>query len=199
MSLDGAGTGRPGNDAVVRFRRRMLPNPARTELLGNGDFEPVQVRLRDKARTVLPGNKGLAPWQITAGSVDVQTYWPAVRGKHSIDLNGVAPGAIRQTFATIPRQAYQLSFCYANNPDGPTRAATATVSVTGASPRLNWKISHAGSRPLEMNYTRFLGTFIADSAMTTVQFASTTPGAYGIVLDAVSVMAVPGAADTTPG
>ena len=49
-----------------------------------------------------------------------------------------------------------------------------------------------------MRYTRFFGTFLANSATTTLQFASTTPGAYGIVLDAVSVTAVPGAADTMP-
>ena len=75
-------------------------------------------------------------------------------------MNGVSAGTIRQTFATVPGQAYQLSFCYANNPDGPAQSATATVSVTGASPRLNWNISHAGSTPSQMNYTRFLGTFI---------------------------------------
>ncbi len=194
MPLDGAGTGRPGNDAVVRFRRQMLPNPARIELVGNGGFEPVKVHLRDKARTILPGRNGLAPWRVTAGSVDVQTYWPAVQGEDSVNLNGVAAGTIRQTFATVPGQAYQLSFCYANNPDGPAHAATAVVSLTGASPRLNWKLTHAGSTPTDMNYTRFLGTFVADSATTTLQFASTTPGAYGIVLSAVSVTAL----ETTP-
>ncbi len=194
MALDGAGMGRPGNDAVVRFRRQMLPNPARIELVGNGGFEPVKVHLRDKARTILPGRNGLAPWRVTAGSVDVQTYWPAVQGEDSVDLNGVAAGTIRQTFATIPGQAYQLSFCYANNPDGPAHAATAVVSLTGASPRLNWKLTHAGSTSTDMNYSRFLGTFVADSATTTLQFASTTPGAYGIVLSAVSVTAL----ETTP-
>ncbi len=49
-----------------------------------------------------------------------------------------------------------------------------------------------------MKYTPFLGTFVANSATTTLQFASTSPGAYGIVLDAVSVTAVPVVADTTP-
>ena len=43
-----------------------------------------------------------------------------------------------------------------------------------------------------MKYTRFLGAFIADSATTALRFASSTPGAFGIILDAVSVMAVPG-------
>ncbi len=193
MPLDGAGTGRPGNDAVVRFRRQMLANPARIELVGNGDFVPRKVRLRHGATTLYPGKDALAPWQITAGSVDVQTKWPVVEGRDSIDLNGISAGTIRQTFATIPGRAYQLSFCYANDPSGRTGAATATVSVTGASPRLNWKLTHAGSSPTEMNDTRFLVTFVADSTTATLQFASTTPGAYGIVLSAVSVTAL----DTT--
>ncbi len=192
--LDGPGTGGAGVDAVIRFGRRVLPNPARIELAGNGDFQPRKVLLPRNALTIHTGQNALAPWQITEGSVDVQTYWSTVQGTDSIDLNGVSAGTIRQTFATIPGQAYQLSFCYANNPDRPAHAATATVSVTGATPRLNWKISRAGSTAAEMNFTRFLGTFIADSTMTTLQFASTTPGAFGIVLDAVSATAEAGQA-----
>ena len=90
-----------------------------------------------------------------------------------------------------------LLFDYANNPDRPSRTATAMVTVTGAGTLLNRVISHAGSTPQHLKYTRFLATFIADSSTTTLRFTSTTPGAYGIILDAVSVMAVPGTAATT--
>jgi hypothetical protein len=48
-----------------------------------------------------------------------------------------------------------------------------------------------------MKYTRFLEAFRANSAAT-LRFASTTPGAYGIVLYGVSVTAVPGAVATPP-
>jgi hypothetical protein len=42
-----------------------------------------------------------------------------------------------------------------------------------------------------MNYTLFANTFTADTASTTLEFASTISGNYGIALDAVSVFAVP--------
>jgi hypothetical protein len=116
---------------------------------------------------------------------------------HTLDLNGVSAGTIEQSFATIPGQVYQLLFDYANNPDRPARTATATVTVTGAGTLLSQGIAHVGSRPGNMKYTRFLGTFVANSVTTTLRFASTTPWAYGIILDAVSVMAVPGATATT--
>ena len=153
-----------------------------------------RVLLQSNARTLEHGQNALAHWQVTSGSVNVQAYWHAILATYSIDLNGVSAGTVRQTFATIPGQAYQLSFYYANNPDRSARTDTASVSVTGAGPRLNWKLSHTGSTPSDMKYTRFLGTFVADSPMTTLQFASTTRGAYGVVLDAVSVTAF----DMTP-
>jgi hypothetical protein len=66
------------------------------------------------------------------------------------------------------------------------------VTVAGVGTLLSRTIAHAGSTPRAMKYTPSLGAFIADSATTTLRFASSTPGAFGIVLDAVSVMAVPG-------
>ena len=49
-----------------------------------------------------------------------------------------------------------------------------------------------------MKYTHFSGTFFANTSTTTLEFASTTTGAYGVVLDAVTVKAVPGEKDTAP-
>ncbi len=190
LPLDGAGTGQPGNDYLVHFGRKVLPNPARIELLGNGDFGAPKVLPPSKARTVRHGKSSLAPWQITAGSVNVQSYWPAAWGTYSLDLNGTSAGTIQQTFATTSGQTYQVSFYYANNPDRSARTDTASVSLTGAGTLLEWKLSHAGSLPSAMNYTRFLGTFVADSTTTTLRFAATTRGAYGIILDAVSLTAV---------
>ena len=141
--------------------------------------------------TLGAGDGDLAPWRITAGSVDVQTYWPAEEGGQTIDLNGVSPGTIEQSFATIPGQVYQLLFYYANNPDLCAGTATATVTVTGPGTLLSQVLAHAGSTLKDMAFTPFLATFVANSATTTLHFASTTPGAYGVVLDAVSVTAVP--------
>jgi choice-of-anchor C domain-containing protein len=199
MPLWGAGTAGPGSEQPVPLDLKALRRPMRLGLLLDGGFEAPKIKPAKKARTLSAGNPALAPWHVSSGSVNVQTYWPEPEGTRTLDLNGVSAGTIEQSFATIPGQLYQLLFDYANNPDAPARTAAATVTVTGAGTLLSLMIAHAGSSPRNMKYTRFLRTFVADSATTTLRIASTTPGTYGIVLDAVSVMALPGAADTTPG
>jgi hypothetical protein len=193
-ALAGPGTGGAGGGNAIRLDLESLQTPMRLGLLPGGGFETPKALGRNKARTLAAGGHPLGSWQITAGSVNVQRYWPVAERRQTLDLNGVAPGTIEQSFATIPGQVYQLLFDYGNNPDARGRTATATVTVTGAGTLLSEMIAHAGSRPRDMKYTRFLGAFRADSPVTTLRFASTTPGAHGIVLDAVSVTAVPGAA-----
>jgi choice-of-anchor C domain-containing protein len=188
--LDGAGTGRPGTDYIRRFRVKDLANATPAALLFNGSFETPAVPAGKKARTFVAGDQALTSWRVTTGSVDVQSYWPTIGGIQTIDLNGVARGGIQQAFPTVPGQTYQFSFHYANNPDRPGRTATATVTVIGGSVLLSRVISHKGSKPEQMRYAQFVATFVADSSSTTVQFTSTTPGFYGIVLDAVSVEAM---------
>jgi choice-of-anchor C domain-containing protein len=194
--LAGVATGGPGGAQPIRLDLKALRIPMRMGLLPDGGFETPRALPPDKGRMLTAGHRALAPWRITAGSVNVQTYWPVAEGTHTLDLNGVSAGTIEQSFATIPGQVYQLLFDYANNPDRPARTATAAVTVTGVGTLLSRVIAHAGSTPRNPKYMRFLATFIADSATTTLSFASTTPGAYGIILDAVSVMAVPGTAAT---
>ena len=58
----------------------------------------------------------------------------------------------------------------------------------------SWDISHSGSSASSltaMNYTFFSGTFSAETSVSTLEFASTFPGVYGMVLDNVSAYAVP--------
>ena len=185
------GTGGPGSAHAVRLNLKTQQGPMPMGLLADGGFETPKVNPHKKARTLRAGDPALATWRITSGSVNVQTYWPAAEGTHTLDLNGISPGTIEQSFATTPGQVYQLAFDYGNNPDARTQTAGATVTVTGAGTLLSQQIAHAGSTPRDMKYTPFSGTFVADSATTMLQFASTTPGAYGMVLDAVAVTAEP--------
>ena len=196
--LGGDSAGGTGSDLRVRSGIKTLLGPMASGLLLDGGFETPRINRRKKARTFFVDNQGLASWLITAGSVDVQTYWPAAEGTRTLDLDGVSAGTIEQSFATVPGQVYWLQFDYGNNPDGPARTASATVTVSGIGTRLAQEIAHAGSTPRSMNDTHFSETFFANAAMTTLEFASTTAGAYGIVLDAVSVTAVPGEKDTVP-
>ncbi len=129
--LAGVGTGGAGGDRAVPFNLKALQRPMRIGLLPDGGFETSRALARNQARTLLAGDPALAPWRITAGSVNVQTYWPAAEGMQTLDLNGVSPGTIEQSFATIPGQVYQLLFDYANNPDDGAGTATAAVTVTG--------------------------------------------------------------------
>ena len=170
----------------------------RFDLLPDGGFETPKALSASKAWTLSAGKRSLAPWGITAGSVNVQSYWPAVDGTHTLDLDGVSAGTIEQSFATIPGQVDQLLFDYANNPDRRARRDAAGVTVTGAGPLLSQSIAHTGSTPRRMKYTRFLQTFVADTATTTVRFASTTRGSYGIILDGVSVSALADGSEATP-
>ena len=190
--------GRTGGDHGARLDIKSLLRPMRSELLLDGGFETPQINPRKQARTFFFGETALASWRIIAGTVDVQTYWPAAQGTRTLDLDGVSAGGIEQSFPTVPGQVYKLQFDYGNNPDSPTRTASATVSVSGIGTLLARQIAHARSTPSSMKYKRFSGTFFANTSTTTLEFTSTTIGAYGIVLDAVSVTAVPGARDTTP-
>ena len=184
-------TGGPGSAHAVHPTLKAHQGPMQMGLLADGGFETPKVDPHKKARTLRAGNPALAAWRIVAGSVNVQTYWPAAEGTHTLDLNGVSAGTIEQSFATTPGQVYQLAFDYGNNPDARAQTAGATVTVAGAGTLLSQSIAHSGSTPRDMKYTLFSGTFVANSATTTLQFASTTPGAYGIVLDAVAVTAQP--------
>ena len=136
-ALVGVGTWSPGGENVLRLDLKSIQRPVRLGLLPGGGFETPGGLRRGKARALYARNHELGPWRITAGSVNVQRYWPVAEGRQTVDLNGVTPGTIEQTFATIPGQVYQLLFDYANNPDARGRTATATVTVSGVSKLLS--------------------------------------------------------------
>jgi choice-of-anchor C domain-containing protein len=162
---------------------------AAAPILTNGGFE-APIAPPNNFITATPTG-----WSVTSGNVDIVNngYWPAFEGNQSIDLNGTTAGTISQSFATTPGQQYHLSFEYANNADNPGLLATGTVSLTGAGTLLTANLAHTGSMKTSlaaMNYTPFNADFIANSASTTLTFASTIPGDQGLALDAASVTAV---------
>ena len=172
---------------------------AKAALIVNGGFE-TPVLAAGQSKTLSTGDSSMAPWVITAGSIDVvqSGYWPAYEGSNSIDLNGVSAGTIRQTFATIPGTTYALTFAYACNADvvdvnHSVFTGIGHVTVTGASTLLDTTVSHSGSSRANMNYQIYSGNFVADSSSTTLQFqdVSNDPGMHGVVIDNVSVNSVP--------
>jgi choice-of-anchor C domain-containing protein len=174
------------------------PGKAKADLIVNGGFE-TPVLTPGQSQTLSAGDSSMAPWVLTAGSVDVvqNGYWPANQGNNSIDLNGVSPGTIQQTFATNPGVTYALTFAYACNADvvdvdHSLFTGIGHVTVSGASTLLDTTVSHSGSSRANMSYQIYSGNFVANSSSTTLQFQdASNAGTHGLVLDSVSVNSVP--------
>ena len=67
------------------------------------------------------GSTSIDGWTVGGGanSVDyIGSYWSASDGTRSIDLNGLVPGSISQTFDVVSGQTYRVSFDLAGNPVG---------------------------------------------------------------------------------
>jgi choice-of-anchor C domain-containing protein len=175
------------------FAAMLSCTAARADLIVNGGFEdPVTT---GNGVLVSAGNTAITGWTVVAGSVDVvnKSFLAPFAGNQLLDLDGVSPGTIEQSFATTAGTSYVLSFEYANNPIGSTNPTTATLGLFGTGTLLSQGLTHTGSSAGSMNYTLFTATFTADSASTRLRFTSTDPGnsVNGIVLDAVSVNLAP--------
>jgi len=168
-----------------------VPRSASAALLGNPGFE-TPATAPGASDTFSAGSTAMAPWVIVSGSVDVVNtgYWPSFAGQNSIDLAGVSPGTISQTFATTAGTQYELSFRYANNGDvlNAGLVAKASVTVSGSASLLSNTITHTGSTLANMNYTQFTQAFTADASSATLRFTDTTGNnVAGTVLDEMSV------------
>ncbi len=154
----------------------------------NGSFEegPADVgsfiTLSDSDDGVITG------WNVDYGSIDlIGTYWTALDGVRSIDLDGNEPGAISQTFDTIPGAWYQVYFEMAGNPDGGTALKVLVASAGAASETFEFDTMAAPQG--EMGWTSMSFLFQAEGNQTTLQFASgSADGPYGPALDNVAVV-----------
>ena len=131
-------------------------------------------------------------WTVTSGNVDlVGNYWQAADGTQSVDLNGTVPGAISQTFATVPGTAYVVTFSLAGNPDYPQAPTLRTGNVlVDGTPRSSFAFNVTGKSRTNMGWVTKTVGFTATDTSTTLTFASTTLGVKGPAIDKVSV--VPG-------
>ena len=155
--LASVGTGGPGSDHAVRLDLKTIRcrcRWVRSPTAASRHRRSIGGRRLGRYRAV---NPALAPWRIASGSVNVQTYWPAAEGRQTLDLNGISPGTIEQSFATTPGQVYQLAFDYGNNPDARDRRP-GHGDRRRAGTLLSQQIAHAGSTPRDMKYTHFSGT-----------------------------------------
>jgi len=149
--------------------------------------------------TLNAGDTSISNWVVGGNSIDwIGTYWTASNGSRSIDLNGLGPGSISQTFDTDAGQAYEVKFMLAGNSDGPPQMKT-LVGDAGQGDVL-FQFLATGSNS-NMGWTEFGFTFTATGASTVLAFESTTfnpnfagqyPGnPFGPALDDVRVNPVP--------
>ena len=121
------------------------------------------------------GDTSLDGWTVEAGSVDwVGTYWPAQDGSMSIDMSGLNPGTLSQTFATTIGSNYTVSFYLSGNPAGPPAVKTLDLSATGGAVS-SYSFDASGNTLTNMNWTQETYAFLATGTSTKLTFVSTTP------------------------
>ncbi len=144
--------------------------------------------------------QSIGPWTVTKGLVDLigAGYWQAADGVQSVDLNGQTasipgePGAVSQSFTTVPLFAYEVSFALAGNPLSQGSPLAGPLTKTGQA-LVNGQVAKdfsfnvTGKSPADMGYVTEEFTFLATGTSTTLEFASTNPGEGGPVIDNVRV------------
>lgn len=177
--------------ALVAIASVVVASPA--EAVANGSFEAATLSNAQTTTlntngfvTLAAGSTALTGWTIAGTDIDyIGSYWQSAQGDRSLDLNGLGPGSISQTFAT-PNEAYRLSFAMAGNPDGGpvTKTLTVTLSGTGLN-GIGYSFNTTGATLANMKWTTFHLDFVPQNNTTTVTFSSTTAGPFGPALDNV--------------
>ena len=86
----------------------------------NGSFESASVDPADFFIGRVAGDTSITGWRVDRDDIDyIGGYWQASNGVRSIDMDGVQPGSISQTFDTVTGARYEVGFDMAGNPDGP--------------------------------------------------------------------------------
>ncbi|MFE5583262.1 choice-of-anchor C family protein [Kitasatospora sp. NPDC056531] len=152
----------------------------------DGSFESPKVAANSFIEPVAGQNIG--PWQVTSGSVDLigVGFWQAAEGDQSLDLNGAGPGAVAQTFTTVPGATYSVTYALAGNPDGGVALRTGRALIDGQDFQ-DFSFDVTGKTRTAMGYVGRQFSFVAQNSATTLTFESTVGGVYGPVLDNVQV------------
>jgi choice-of-anchor C domain-containing protein len=176
-----------------------LCSSANAAFFQNGSFELGIANIGQFTTLNAGDNASITGWTVGTGNIDyIGTYWTSVDGNRSLDLNGLVPGSIFQTFDVVTGQTYQVTFDIAGNPaGGPTlKTLTTSTNETIVLPSFNT----TGKTLANMGWTPVSFNFTATGPTETLTFLSTTttdsgvnglPTAFGPALDNVSVTAVP--------
>ena len=186
-----------------------VPLAAETNIVTNGDFEtpvaPSPANILSVSGTQLDG------WTIQGnGVMDVtnknfvdgaSTTFPVYSGNQALDLNSLQPASMTQDLTTVAGSTYHVFFALTGVPPVPLNECPAgsvldkslTVSAGGTSHDYTFSPDANATPPNNQSYVTKEFDFVATATTTTLEFASTTAGCAGPVIDAVSVTLVPAA------
>jgi choice-of-anchor C domain-containing protein len=168
-------------------------------VFSNGSFE-VGPDASSGVLPLYPGDTSIQYWEVVGvNSVDyIGEYWKASDGNRSIDVSGVGPGAIEQTFDTVPNEIYRVAFDIAGNPDNNStwpspsiKGLRATIDTGNHSLFKDFTFDATGQSLENMGWLAQEFLFTAENTTSTLRFTSLTEGAFGPALDNVNVSIVP--------
>jgi choice-of-anchor C domain-containing protein len=184
--------------------RPLVPAPQRDRahqhasdgnLLVNGSFEQGVDPGGDT--DLFPLSQNIAGWIVAGGSIGYEGSggWMAEDGVRSLDMDGLNPGTVEQTFTTFPTAHYLGTFWLAGNPDRPGKAKkhllVAIVNALNAfDAEQTYTFSVKGTSRSNMDWKQEAFQFTATSAASTIVFVSQDPldSGRGAAIDNVSVV-----------
>lgn len=166
-----------------------------TSLLHEGGFEPPSSRVATGGYRVVEqqdAHELIGPDWTLHGGVDVVGLGAgsAAEGTQFIDLNGntdeAGPASLSQKVATFAGHRYRLTFELAGNPNGEPQEKTVDAALGSTVQHLTFNV--AGHSNEDLGWTEHaLETTTCDTSLE-VALNSTTPGARGPNVDAISVV-----------
>jgi choice-of-anchor C domain-containing protein len=158
-------------------------------LIENGSFK-LGPDVGSGFATYAKDSSAIPGWTVTMGTVDViGSDWHDADGDgRSIDLDGTpGPGALAQSFGTVPGAEYKVAFSLASNPQCAPPVKRLTVTVGSTTKRFTFSSAKASTSA--MGWVNISFPFVATGKTSTLMFTSTDPAGSlcGPAIDSVSV------------
>ena len=142
--------------------------------------------------TLATGSNAITGWQVASGSIDyIGNYWQAADGSRSIDLDGNAPGSIKQQLTgLVGGTQYRVAFNIAGNPDG--GPAIKNLNLAVGIDNQSYSFDTTGDSRGAMGWLTAFFVFTAQGSTADLVFSSLSLGGpYGAALDNVSISETP--------
>jgi choice-of-anchor C domain-containing protein len=174
----------------------LLPVSVHATAIKNGNFTVAPCG--QGYCTEYAGSTAITSWSVLSGSVDDNiTYWQSPPlGGNSVDLDGLSPGALAQSFGTAPGGSYRVNFYMSGNPDPSPPLKTMEVKAGTFDDTFSYDTAAhglSGANHNVMNYVAESFIFTATGSPTSLQFISTDPAdsGRGPVIGNVSITPLP--------